>query len=256
MNAFIRKSLGWLLVLAIIASLVLPGVPVPGAVEVSAATTTITRPADTDVQNGVTLHCWNWSYKNIETNMAKIASLGYTAVQVSPIQQTKQPTLNGPMNDWWALYQPADFRIDNTGTSALGTKADFMSLCETAHEYGVYVIVDVVANHMAQESGTKRSPLVIDDIENDDSCWHNKNESIGSDYSSRERITQYDLDSVLDLNTSSKKIQNYVLNYLKECIDAGADGFRFDAVKHIETPDDPANIASDFWPTVIYGAEE
>ena len=252
MNTSIRKFIGVLLAIAIVLSLALPGVPVMTVAEAA----TITRPAATDVQNGVTLHCWNWSYKNIEANMAKIASLGYTAVQVSPIQQTKQPTLNGPMNDWWALYQPADFRIDNTGTSALGTKADFMSLCETAHEYGIYVIVDVVANHMAQESGTKRSPLVIDDIENDNACWHNKNQSIGSDYSSRERITQYDLDSVLDLNTGNKKVQNYVLNFLKECIDAGADGFRFDAVKHIETPDDPANIRSDFWPTVIYGAED
>ena len=25
------------------------------------------------IQNGVTLHCWNWSYANIEANMAKIA---------------------------------------------------------------------------------------------------------------------------------------------------------------------------------------
>lgn len=32
-----------------------------------------------------------------------------------------------------------------------------------------------------------------------------------------------------DLNTESAKIQAYVLNFLKECIDSGADGFRFDA---------------------------
>ena len=32
---------------------------------------------------------------------------------------------------------------------------------------------------------------------------------------------------------------------LKECIDAGIDGFRFDAAKHIETPEDP-NFASSF----------
>ena len=41
-----------------------------------------------------------------------------------------------------------------------------------------------------------------------------------------------------DLNTGSTKVQNYVIGFLKECIDAGADGFRFDAAKHIEVPTD------------------
>ena len=58
-----------------------------------------------------------------------------------------------------------------------------------------------------------------------------------------------------DLNTANKDVQGYVLDFLKECIDIGVDGFRFDAAKHIETPDDDASIASDFWPTVIGGAE-
>ena len=37
---------------------------------------------------------------------------------------------------------------------------------------------------------------------------------------------------------------------LKECIDVGIDGFRFDAAKHIETPRDP-DYPSDFWPNVL-----
>ena len=35
----------------------------------------------TNIQDGVTLHCWNWSYKNIEANMELIAASGYTAIQ-------------------------------------------------------------------------------------------------------------------------------------------------------------------------------
>lgn len=31
------------------------------------------------VQEGVTLHCWNWSFKSIEDHMATIARMGYTA---------------------------------------------------------------------------------------------------------------------------------------------------------------------------------
>jgi alpha-amylase len=206
------------------------------------------------IQNGVTLHCWNWSFANIEANMAKIAAQGYTAVQVSPIQQCKQGTRGDYMSVWWALYQPASFSIDNTGNSALGTKNDFVRMCNTAHKYGIYVIVDVVANHMGDNGSNKKSPAIIDALENDPSCWHDISKNI-SNYYNRYDITHYCMDGVPDLNTGSSKVQNYVLNFLKECIDAGADGFRFDAAKHIETPDDAGGTSSEFWPTVVNGAK-
>ena len=80
---------------------------------------------DRDIQDGVTLQCWNWSYKNIEANMAKIAELGYTAIQTSPIQQAKESTAGKVVGEhWWVYYQPGNFVIDNTGNSALGTKAE------------------------------------------------------------------------------------------------------------------------------------
>ena len=206
------------------------------------------------VQNGVTLHCWNWSFSNIEANMAKIASQGYTAIQVSPIQQCKQGTKGDYMSVWWALYQPASFNIDNTGNSALGTKNDFIRMCNTAHKYGIYVIVDVVANHMGDNGSNKKSPSIIDELEYDSSCWHDIGKNI-TNYYNRYDITHYCMDGVPDLNTGNSKVQNYVLNFLKECIDAGADGFRFDAAKHIETPDDEWGTGSDFWPNVVNGAK-
>lgn len=206
------------------------------------------------IQRGATLHCWNWSFANIEANMAKIASQGYTAVQVSPIQQCKQATKGDYMSVWWSLYQPASFSIDNTGNSALGTKNGFIKMCRTAHKYGIYVIVDVVANHMGDNGANKKSSAIVDDLEHDSSCWHDISKNI-SNYYDRYDITHYCMDGVPDLNTSNRKVQNYVLNFLKECIDAGADGFRFDAAKHIETPDDGWGTGSDFWPTVVNGAK-
>ena len=206
------------------------------------------------IQNGVTLHCWNWSFANVEAQMSKIASQGYTAIQVSPIQQCKQRTKGDYMSVWWAFYQPASFSIDNTGNSALGTKSDFVRMCRTAHKYGIYVIVDVVANHMGDNGANKKSPAIIDDLEYDSSCWHDISKNI-SNYYSRYDITQYCMSGVPDLNTANSKVQNYVLNFLKECIDAGADGFRFDAAKHIETPDDAGGFRSDFWPAVVNGAK-
>ena len=241
-----KRILSMLLVLALVAAL-LPGLPVLALDE--APDTAL------EIQEGLTLHCWNWSFANIEARMADIAALGYTAIQTSPIQRAKQATAGYPSNDWWVYYQPASFSIDDSGESALGTKAEFVSMCETAHKYGIQVIVDVVANHMGNtDAGNGLADSIILDLSLDDSCWHDISKNTGN-YSSRLEVTQYCMAGLPDLNTANEKVQTYVLNFLKECIDAGADGFRFDAAKHIETPDD-GDLASDFWPTVINGAED
>lgn len=245
MNKRILRSVCMMLVLVLVAAVGL--VPSPANATEPAASVA-------DIQDGVTLHCWNWSYKSIEANMEKIAALGYTAIQTSPIQQAKQATAGFPSGDWWVYYQPMGFHIDNSGTSALGNKAEFESMCKTAHKYGIKVIVDVVANHMGDKGGNNLADTIIADLKNDASCWHDISKNTNN-YSSRLEVTQYCMAGLPDLNTSNKKVQTYVLNFLKECIDAGADGFRFDAVKHIETPDD-GDLASDFWPTVIDGAED
>lgn len=208
-----------------------------------------------NIQDGVTLHCWNWSYKNIEANMALIASLGYTAIQTSPIQQSKEGTKTYSMDSWWLLYQPMGFHIDNTGRSGLGTRAEFTSMCNTAHRYGVKVIVDVVANHLGNQTSNNLSTAISADIRNDSNCWHDYTKNT-TNYNSRYEVTQYCMSGLPDLNTGSTKIQNYVIGFLKECIDAGADGFRFDAAKHIELPStiDTDYCGSNFWPNVINSA--
>ena len=221
-------------------------------------TSTIATSADlqSNVQNGVTLQCWNWSYNNIKANMDTIAKLGYSAIQTSPIQQAKESTVGLTVgNRWWMYYQPATFTIDNTGNSALGTKSEFEAMCAKAHEDGVKVIVDVVANHMGNQTSNNLSTSIPSDLRDDSSCWHNISVNI-SDYSNRYNITQYCMGGLPDLNTASSKVQGYVLTYLKECIDAGADGFRFDAAKHIETPQDSSSgCGSDFWPNVVDAAK-
>ena len=240
-----KRIFSFLLVLALVAALV-PAFPAQAAEPATPAA---------DIQDGLTLHCWNWSFANIEARMADIAALGYTAIQTSPIQQAKQATAGFPSNDWWVFYQPADFVIDDTGNSALGTKADFISMCEAAHKYGIKVIVDVVANHMGNaDTGSGLSTAIIDDLRKDPDCWHDITKNTNN-YSSRLEVTQYCMAGLPDLNTANPKVQTYVLNFLKECIDAGADGFRFDAAKHIETPDD-GDLASNFWPTIIDGAKD
>ena len=185
-----------------------------------------------DVQDGVILHCWDWSFNNIKDQMAEIAAAGYTAIQTSPIQAAKESTLGKGNDMWWIFYQPKSFEIDNSEQSALGTKAEFEAMCDEAHKYGIKVIVDVVANHLGNQGNYTISNAIDADIRTDSDCWHDQwNQEIN--YDDRYSITHGSMGGLPDLNTENPKIQNYVLNFLKECIDSGADGFRFDAAKHI-----------------------
>lgn len=226
---------------------------------------------------GAILHCWNWSYNNIKEHMQEIAQAGFSAVQTSPVQQAKDYTYNdkvytnvgtpngtgGSDGQWWKLYQPVTFNICDNGQSFLGTKDEFKEMCEEAEKYGVKVIVDVVANHLGNISGWKNSmsditPQVGEywkaDMMTDETYWHIN--SIQCWMSDGRRDLTLGTIGMPDLNTADKRVQNMVLDFLKECVDCGADGFRFDAAKHIETPDDVAAIASDFWPTVINGIRD
>lgn len=207
-----------------------------------------------DVQDGVILHCWDWSFNNIKEQIPAIAAAGYTAVQTSPIQEAKESTIGKTNDAWWVFYQPKSFKIDNSGNSAFGTKAEFKAMCEEAHKYGVKVIVDVVANHLGNSSGYDLSAAIDADIRNDSSCWHDKWNQEIFDYSNRYRVTHYSMGGLPDLNTESPKIQGYVLDYLKECIDAGADGFRFDAAKHISVKAEGSQYT--FWENTLEKAKE
>lgn len=63
-------------------------------------------------------------------------------------------------------------------------------------------------------------------------------------------VTQGNI-GMMDLDTSDSVVQDAVADYLEELISYGVDGFRFDAAKHIETPEDDPSFASDFWPNVM-----
>lgn len=192
------------------------------------------------IEGSTVLHCWCWSFNTIKNNLKKIAEAGYTAVQTSPVTRC-----NGSGNrmegNWWNHYQPTAYTI---GNYQLGTEAEFKSLCTAAHSMGIKVIVDIVANHTSTDRNAVENGLK--NISG--GLYHNR--SGGIDYSNRQQVTQNDLIGLPDINTQNTNVQNYLLSFLKKCVAAGADGFRYDAAKHIELPDDPG-YGSNFWPTVL-----
>ena len=194
------------------------------------------------VGDGVMLHAFNWSYNTIKENLPAIAAAGYTTVQTSPVQQPKDYSTSGDVTgQWWKLYQPISFHIAEQ--SWLGTKDDLKSLCDEADKYGIKIICDIVSNHIAN-ADENRPDSVSNQVKKYEPEFYKKRRTYTRTYkgdandSSVQAVVQGHVSKCPDLVTNDTAVQGYIINLLKECIDCGVDGFRFDAAKHIETEDD------------------
>lgn len=209
------------------------------------------------VGDGVMLHAFNWSYNTIKENLPAIAAAGYTTVQTSPVQQPKDYSTSGDVTgQWWKLYQPISFHIAEE--SWLGTKDDLKSLCDEADKYGIKIICDIVSNHIAN-ADENRPDIVSNQVKKYEPEFYKKRRTYTRTYkgdandSSVQAVVQGHVSSCPDLVTNDTAVQGYIINLLKECIDCGVDGFRFDAAKHIETEDD-GEYASDYWKNITSSA--
>ncbi len=229
----------------------------------------------TSNDNATILQCWNWSYENLEKKIPKIAQQGFSVVQISPPNEIKEGTKGHKVtgetkNGWWMFYQPAGFQINESTDNALGTKAQLKKMVETAHKYGVRVIADSVINHMGtcdnednisssnpMDHVTPKAKEFEPEIYNNKlfhSPWFNmtyKYEWDGPEDTCTKDLTRGCTSRLPDLKTEDSRVQKAIYEYLQELVDAGIDGFRFDAAKHIETPNDLQAYRSDFWKNTV-----
>lgn len=169
------------------------------------------------IQDGVILHCFDWTLADITAEIPNIAKAGFTAVQTSPLHQ-KEPIGAA----WYMLYQPYDYIIGN----GLGTEDDLKTLCAKAHENGVKVIVDVVANH------TNGDLRYVAPFWQDESLYHTPFDAY---YSDRHGVT-YGKIGMWDINTNDSRAQERIKAYIQALKNCGVDGIRWDAIKHIGLP--------------------
>lgn len=169
-----------------------------------------------NIQDGVILHCFDWTLADIQEEIPNIAKAGFTAVQTSPVHERA-----GKGSVWYDVYRPYDFKIGN----GLGTEADLKALCAKAHEYGVKVIVDVVANHTDH-------PTVAERLK-DESLYHERF-GVGN-WHDRHQVT-FGMIGMWDLDTNNPTVQAIIKQYIQDLKACGVDGIRWDAIKHIALP--------------------
>ena len=169
-----------------------------------------------NIQDGVILHCFDWTLADIQAEIPNIAKAGFTAVQTSPVHERA-----GKGSVWYDVYRPYDFKIGN----GLGSEADLKALCAEAHKYGVKVIVDVVANHTDY-------PNVAESLK-DLSLYHQLGHGI--DWHNRNDVTHGEI-GMRDLDTNNPTVQAIIKQYIQDLKACGVDGVRWDAIKHIGLP--------------------
>lgn len=180
-----------------------------------------------NIQDGVILHCFDWTLADIQEEIPNIAKAGFTAVQTSPVHERA-----GKGSVWYDVYRPYDFKIGN----GLGTEADLKALCAKAHEYGVKVIVDVVANHTDHPNVAARLK--------DESLYHERF-GVGN-WNDRHQVT-FGMIGMWDLDTNNPTVQTIIRQYIQDLKACGVDGIRWDAIKHIGLPSE----GDSFMPNVV-----
>ncbi|MBU0677327.1 MAG: hypothetical protein KJ626_04350 [Verrucomicrobia bacterium] len=76
-------------------------------------------------------------FKGIQNRLPYIKSLGYKAIWISPMFQNMFNSYHG--------YGQMDFTLIE---KRFGTLEDFRSMVDRAHDLGMYVVVDIVVNHL------------------------------------------------------------------------------------------------------------
>ena len=178
----------------------------------------------------------NWDFNSITDCLDLVKEQNFDTIQINPVQ----PFIEVDGYDWWASYQPLDFKIGNI----YGNKEDLKRLCEKAKERGIKIVVDVITNHLANNGANMEmipNKNINSDILNNKEYW--KKQSKLYSFGTYKDIIGESI-GLPGLNLKNEELQDIILNFLNELKECGVSGFRFDAAKHIGLPSDGVNYFS------------
>ena len=153
----------------------------------------------------------NGTFQDVENDLPRIKDLGVDIIYLMPINEVGEKNRKGTYGSPYASKDYFSISKD------LGTLKDLKSLIKKVHKLKMKIIVDMVFNHTAPDSIVfKEHP----------EFYYMKNGKPGN------RVGEWS--DIIDLDTSRKDTQDYLLDVLKYWINQGFDGFRFDVASMID----------------------
>lgn len=150
------------------------------------------------------------TFRAAEAELPVLKNLGVDIIWVMPIQPIGELTRKGSLGSYYSITDYLAFNPE------FGTREDFESFIRKAHELGMYVILDWVANHTAPDSKWTQNE-----------GWHYR-DSLGN------LVVQYDWTDISKLDYHCQPMREEMLRCMRWWIDSiGIDGFRCDVAMEV-----------------------
>ena len=154
--------------------------------------------------------------KAFEKHLSRLKQMGVDIIWLMPIQPIGEKNRKGTLGSYYSIK---DYMAVNP---EFGTMKDFKELVDKAHQLGMHVIIDWVANHSAWDN----------EIIEEHPDWYTK-DSAGN------FVSPFDWTDVVDLNYDNEEMRKYMIDALKFWIvETDIDGFRCDVA---------GMVPLDFW---------
>ncbi|KAF4162640.1 hypothetical protein CNMCM6936_001776 [Aspergillus lentulus] len=166
-----------------------------------------------------------------------IQGMGFTAIWITPVtEQFYENTGDG--TSYHGYWQQNIYEVN----SNYGTAQDLRNLADALHARGMYLMVDVVANHMGYDGAGNSVDYSVFTPFGSLSYFHPY--CLISDYSNQTNVEDCWLGdttvSLPDLDTTKTAVRTIWYDWVKGLVaNYSIDGLRIDTVKHVE---------KDFWP--------
>jgi glycosidase len=156
------------------------------------------------------------TFAAFEEHLPRLNDLGIKILWIMPIHPIGEVERKGGLGSY---YSVKDYKGINP---EFGTMDDFKRLVAKAHDLGMKVIIDWVANHTSHDNH-----LVFDHPD-----WYTR-DSVGN------LLSPFDWSDVVQLNFDNEELRDYMVGALKFWVEeANIDGFRCDVA---------AMVPTDFW---------
>ncbi|MDE7305068.1 MAG: DUF3459 domain-containing protein [Alistipes sp.] len=146
--------------------------------------------------------------------LPRLRDLGVDIVWLMPIHPIGEKGRKGSLGSYYAIRDYMDVNPE------MGTMADFEQFLDRAHELGLRVILDYVANHTSPDAAW---------VAEQPAEWYVR-DSTGAP------AVQYDWTDIAKLNYETPGVRDAMLDVLKFWVGKGVDGFRCDVA--MEVPHD------------------
>ena len=152
-----------------------------------------------------------------EKYLPELKNMGVDIVWLMPISPIGVDARKGTLGSYYSII---DYKAINP---EFGTMEDFDKFLATAHDLGLKVIIDWVANHTSRDA----------------QWWkEGKKEWYIMDENNEFPIVMYDWTDIAQLNYENQDMRAAMLDALKFWIEKGVDGYRCDVAM---------NVPGDFW---------